>query len=507
LNWLELEKLSTVIGPEVEGLFIDRIVVPERDSFPDRYLKGEWVIRLTGKRQECYLLFSIRPRQPYLAWNRGKGPKASTLATRSPFDLSVSKYLKGAKLLQVQAIKRERSVILWFSEEGNSEKMLGLVLVFIPTAPEALLVSAPKADLERSSKSSAPVLAPQWPILARSRTIRDEKKQEFHYSMPSGAQAPDNPVVRFELFEKPDSFIKRVESELQNEAFQARLLTAQKSLRQLLKQASDRMRQSQTALREAQNEENWQKMGDLLKSSLGNPPPLKDSVRHVVDYETDEEMVIRCDPKLNLIEQVEKFYQNSRRRQRRIQEATSRMEGFQETITRLEKALAEKIEPLNWSALARIEKASGVLPQSFTPKDSKQHKKNSGGAWLGKSFTSKDGLTIWVGRSKDENLELTFKHARGNDLWLHVRGRPGAHAVIPIPSGKSAPLDTLLDAAQLVIYYSGGENWGKTEVDYTFKKYVKRIKDSTEASYTNNKTLIIQPDSQRIKKLLEQNAH
>ena len=56
------------------------------------------------------------------------------------------------------------------------------------------------------------------------------------------------------------------------------------------------------------------------------------------------------------------------------------------------------------------------------------------------------------------------------------------------------PLETLLDAATLAIYYSGGETWGKTEVDYTFKKHVKWIKDSTEASYTHNKTLLVDPD-------------
>ncbi len=85
---------------------------------------------------------------------------------------------------------------------------------------------------------------------------------------------------------------------------------------------------------------------------------------------------------------------------------------------------------------------------------------------------------------------------------MHVRGRPGSHVVIPVQSGKSVPLETLLDAANLVIYYSGGESWGKTEVDYTFKKYVKRIKDSTEASYTNNKTLLVEPDRVRLKRLL-----
>lgn len=122
--------------------------------------------------------------------------------------------------------------------------------------------------------------------------------------------------------------------------------------------------------------------------------------------------------------------------------------------------------------------------------------------WTGKAYFSRDGFAILAGKSKDENLELTFKIARGNDLWMHVRGRPGAHVLVPVPSGKSVPLETLLDAAQLVLFFSGGKNWGKTEVDYTFKKHVKRIKDSSEASYTQNKTLIVAPDAERLERLL-----
>jgi predicted ribosome quality control (RQC) complex YloA/Tae2 family protein len=154
----------------------------------------------------------------------------------------------------------------------------------------------------------------------------------------------------------------------------------------------------------------------------------------------------------------------------------------------------------NWKWL------ESTFPRATPSEISSEMKKGRDSKWHGKSFVSKDGFTIWVGRNKQENLELTFKCARGNDLWLHLRGRPGAHTIIPLPGGKSAPLETLLDAAALTIYYSGGEKWGKTEVDYTFKKHVKRIKDSTEASYTHNKTLIVEPDPERIRRLIQQNA-
>ena len=98
-------------------------------------------------------------------------------------------------------------------------------------------------------------------------------------------------------------------------------------------------------------------------------------------------------------------------------------------------------------------------------------------------------------------MELTFKTAKGNDVWLHVRARPGAHVVIPLAQGKTAPLETLLDAAVLAVVHSGGVSWGKTEVDYTFRKHVRRIPKSTEVTYTRSKTLLVEPDPKRLARL------
>jgi len=87
---------------------------------------------------------------------------------------------------------------------------------------------------------------------------------------------------------------------------------------------------------------------------------------------------------------------------------------------------------------------------------------------------------------------------------MHVWEKSVEHVVVPLRSKKNASLETLLDAAFLCIHYSNGANWGKTEVDYTQKKYVKRIKDSSEASYVNNKTLVVELDPKRLKELLSQ---
>jgi predicted ribosome quality control (RQC) complex YloA/Tae2 family protein len=488
LNWKEIELLSAIFRPEIEGLFVDRIIVPSRERFPGGYLKGEWVIRLTGRHCDGSFLFSVRTRCPYFAFLPGKGSRAASAATRSAFDLELTKRLKGAKLKKFETIHKERTIILWFSNPS-----LGLVLNLIPATPEALLVQG------------EPGLA-NYPIIIRSRTGREAQTQ---FTPPDGSKAPNAPSVREGL----SHYARNLERALDLEAFAARLVVAQRELRDLVKQCRERIRQTQTALHEASADQDWRRYGELLKAYLHENPAIeahgKHWVRRVKSFDTKENrsekdasdwIELPADPKLGASEQVEKYYTLAKRRDRRIIEATLRLESLQEVLTRVENLLANEPPLGDFKELEKLERAAGsTAGQGAAPTTEKKGKK---GAWLGKTFTSKEGLTIFVGRSRDENLELTFKHARGNDVWMHVRGRPGAHVVIPLQPGKSAPLETLLDAAVLAIYYSGGESWGKTEVDYTFKKYVKRIKDSSEASYVNNRTLITEPDKARIKRLI-----
>jgi predicted ribosome quality control (RQC) complex YloA/Tae2 family protein len=483
MNWREIEVVVRAMREQLgPGLYLERIIAPERPRFPARYLKAEWALKLRGKKSETCVVFSVRPRQPYLALYPSRAIRLAPEATRSPFDLEVVRHLKDTRLISVETLPRERIVTFWFAAGSGESGELGLVLFLIPATPEALLIDRKRHILTSTRKTRA-----------------------GNFEIPGGSNAPVEPPIRAEL-SLPLEFYKLIDRELDLEAFALRQATAEKGLRQLLKQAKDRRRQSQASVDEAKSEPDWKRFGELMKATLpASPEPERSKggawVRKIKDYSTEDTIEVPADPKYTASAQTERFFQLARRKARRFEEAGIRVDGANETIERAERELATGPKAGDWAALERLERAAGLT----TGPPVKTAKGKAKGAWLGKAFESKDGLPIWVGRSKDENLELTFKHARGNDLWMHVRGRPGAHVVIPLPSGKSPPLETLLDAAVLTLFYSGGEKWGKSEVDYTYKKHVKRIKDSTEASYTHNKTLMIAPDPARLKRLLGDN--
>lgn len=497
LNWREIAIIAEWIAPKITGMFIDRIVVPERPEFPDGFLKHEWSIRLTARSGEAALIFGVRPNQPTLEWIPRKGPKAASGATRSGFDLSLNKTLSGRKVSGFTAVERERTMILW--AEGG----YGLVLTLIPALPEALLISASPGD-------AAP--GKTVPILGRSRSSLSENET---YAFPDGAGSPPGLTLRAEGLRSLEDYSAKVRETLDSEAFELRLLRVRRRIAQDLKQAETRHAQNTRTAKAAQKESDYRHLGDLLKSVMGMNPPLNSEMkRSVLDWETGAETLIACDPKLDLKGQVEKFYSLAKRKERRIVEADLRLQALNEKISKLEE-LRAAVDRVALSVLrghARIDELApfearlGLTTGEATTAETKavRGKASGKGGWSGKTFLSKEGLPILVGRSKDENLELTFKFARGNDLWMHVRGKPGAHVVIPLRDKKNASLETLLDAAYLCLHYSGGSEWGKTEVDYAPKKHVKRIRDSSEASYVNNKTLIVEVDRARLNALLGQ---
>ena len=114
-----------------------------------------------------------------------------------------------------------------------------------------------------------------------------------------------------------------------------------------------------------------------------------------------------------------------------------------------------------------------------------------------------DGWYILVGRTAEENDELLRHHVRGSDLWLHVRDFAGGYAFIKNRTGKTIPLDILLDAANLAVHYSKLRGAGKADLYYTQVKYLRRAKNAPKGTVlpTHEKNLCITPDTARLARL------
>jgi predicted ribosome quality control (RQC) complex YloA/Tae2 family protein len=109
-----------------------------------------------------------------------------------------------------------------------------------------------------------------------------------------------------------------------------------------------------------------------------------------------------------------------------------------------------------------------------------------------------------VGRAGEDNAALTFEVARPHHLWMHARGIPGAHVVVPLDRGEDVRQETLLDAAHLALHFSRAAGEPRGEVAWTRARLVKRVKGGApgQVTYTGEKVLAIRVEPTRLERLL-----
>ena len=121
-----------------------------------------------------------------------------------------------------------------------------------------------------------------------------------------------------------------------------------------------------------------------------------------------------------------------------------------------------------------------------------------------RTFTSAEGWDVLVGKDARGNDRLTLRHARPNDLFLHVRGAPGSHVIVPTPTGQTVPLPTLLEAAELAVWYSARRGHPRVEVDHVPRRHVRKSRGAPPGEVVLDRihTLVLDSDPARRARIL-----
>jgi predicted ribosome quality control (RQC) complex YloA/Tae2 family protein len=242
----------------------------------------------------------------------------------------------------------------------------------------------------------------------------------------------------------------------------------------------------------------FKRWGDLILSNMHN---LKRGDRWLAAADSEDPNKIwdiELDPLATPAQNAESYYRRYRKAKsglKNLEEERRQQQEQFEQISRRIRALERgdtKLESLRQEMRA----------EGRTRREEKQ------GRPPGLSFTS-GPFTILVGRNARENDALLRRHVRGNDTWLHARDYPGGYVFIRSIPGKSTPLDTLLDAANLALLYSKAKDAARGEVFYTQVKYLKRVKEAKTGLVipTQEKNLHVKFDPDRIRRLQQNNFY
>ena len=295
---------------------------------------------------------------------------------------------------------------------------------------------------------------------------------------------PDWPPLTFN--QKVDWFYSESASALSRDALLEKAKSWYTSHKSRQEAALERLKGKKASFENCAQKKHW---GDLI---LSNAASIQAGQKFLecLDYQSGSSVQIKIDPKKSPQENAAVYYDLYKKEKSGAEELESEIALSQKKLAALEKAYQEILNEKN---PARMEQ---LLRKDSAPKQ-KQKKERPG-----LDYTV-NGWLILVGRDANENDELLRHHVKGSDMWLHTRDCPGGYVFIKYRAGKTIPLDILLDAGNLAVYFSKARKNGKADLYYTQVKHLRRAKNAPKGTVlpTNEKNLSVVLDSSRLKRL------
>jgi predicted ribosome quality control (RQC) complex YloA/Tae2 family protein len=234
--------------------------------------------------------------------------------------------------------------------------------------------------------------------------------------------------------------------------------------------------------------------GELLTANLYKIPLKADKIT-VDNYYDGTQVGIKLDPSLTPSRNAAAYFKRYNKQKKSLEYLIPQIKALREELDYLFSvresirlsaeitALDEIEHELSLSGLQKSKTRKAAQPgknKVRTPPEAEPLK------------TESDGFVILIGRNNLLNDRLTFKTAAPADLWFHVKDAHGAHVIV-VTAGKKVPVSVLLRAAELAAYYSEAHAAGKTPVDYTEKRHLKKLSRPGLVTYADYKTILAEP--------------
>ncbi|MBL8919376.1 MAG: DUF814 domain-containing protein [Myxococcaceae bacterium] len=374
--------------------------------------------------------------------------------------------LIGARLLDVESVEARRVLVLHFA---TAEQVRALVLEYGEPPGVALTTKEGR-------------------VLALSTAFRGGFRPGATWTPPDEAPVKDQPSrlasdhVQLRLAHGAEALFGAQEQE---RWLKARLAPVEAKLKKL---ARTREKVRAEAERGPQAEAHRQE-GELLAQNLYRLTRGQKQVT-LPEYRADgsiAERTVTLDPSRTPKQEVDWRFHQYRRLLRGVEFAKKRLGQLDDEQRRLEAELA-RLQQTSVDAPPAPRRAASSQDAPLAPyKEYRGH-----------------GHVIWVGRGSAHNDELTFKVARPWHMWLHARGVPGAHVVVPVEKNATISSEVLIDAAHLALHHSDLKGEPRGEVSWVPVKRVRKGRDAPPGAvtFTGEKTVMLRVEPERLASLL-----
>ncbi len=249
-------------------------------------------------------------------------------------------------------------------------------------------------------------------------------------------------------------------------------------------------------LNQAEKSEQYKRFGDLLMMNKHLIKRGQEFVELADIFDSRQGKVkIPLNAKLSPVQNAQAYFKKYKKAKDSLVVMRKRKAETEQELVRVEGILRRLSEEAEESRLEEIQRelvGLGLLKEKRKAGERKKAKKE----FSPRTFLTKDGSEILVGRNNKENDYLTFRFARPDDLWFHAQDVPGSHVVLKRRERKKEPSHSAIrEAAQVAAHFSKARGAGKVAVIYTMAKYVKKPRKSKPglALVEREKTILVEP--------------
>ncbi|MBU8895381.1 NFACT family protein [Corallococcus sp. M34] len=404
----------------------------------------------------------------------------------APFQRWLRQELTGFKLEGARWMEAERVAVFDFAREDARRRLVLEVgapggVALLSESGRVLMLSG-EGFAQRRSLHPGAMWTPPEPVSAEA--LAKGRAQPSRLT-------PD-PAAALPLLESSERLLGQKDKASRAESIRRRLA---QPYRARLKRSGRTLEKVRAEAARGPESEAHRKVGELLAQNLYR---LKRGVTEVTltAYTESgvEEVRVKLDPKRGPKEEADWRFHQYRRLQRGVEQARHREAELAREVAHAQEALSQ-IEQMDEAALL----AQAEVLHVASGED---------GTAVGrpfKEYVGHGGARIWVGRGSEDNDTLTFKVARPWHLWLHARGVPGSHVVVPLERSGEPAQEVLLDAAHLALHHSGAKGEPRGEVSYVPVKFVRKTKGGAPGAvtYSREKTFVVRMEPERLERLLK----
>lgn len=278
-----------------------------------------------------------------------------------------------------------------------------------------------------------------------------------------------------------------------NERITQKTKAFRKKIQKLLEKENRALKNNENILKTENKIEDYKKYADLILTNFYKFNKNEKEIK-VFDYFEEKEITILLDYEKSVKENANIYYKKYNKLKRQKENLERMQSIIRENILKYENILLDILNVKTDNDILDIEqilKENKIIEVKEKIKKNKNKKEKEYKPNISKYIINNH--IVYIGRNSLQNYFVTFKLSDPEDIWLHVKDYRSSHAIIKT-NKEEIDEKTIEEVSKILLKESNLEKNIKYSIDYTKKKYVKKIVSSTSSSnvtYKNYKTIYI----------------